>query len=301
MSQNSQFRLMTYNIRGKMGDLDSALDGVVQVIQDVAPDVLVIQEAAEFQDADSVWHSDLDQIAQALDIGKHVHFGPTVSMREHLNVQQPLFVQGIFNDWQDWRKGNAILSRWEFVRLGDPSKAGVPKSVPLYQTPLYRGNRDTEARHALLARINRAPIYPFVVGVHLTTLVAERKKQGNPASLPDKTEKAQILRFKQARRLLHLLREHVLEREEMVFLLGDFNTVASEPCISSVLQREGGFVHLMPTRGPGITHLQVSEPIDHIFVYPRDRLVEYQCWIVDNPVARQASDHLPVVTDVTIK
>ncbi len=301
MSQKSQFRLMTYNIKGKTGELAPALDSIIQVILDISPDILVIQEAAEFQDADGTWHRTLARIAQALDIGKHVYWEPTVSMQEHMNVQKPLFVRGIFNDWQDWRIGNAILSRWGFVRLGDPSKAGVPRSVPLYQTPLYCGNRDTEPRYALVARIDKTPIFPFVVGVHLTTLIGEREQDGHPSPLSGKAEQAQLLRFTQAKRLLDLLREHVLERGEVAFLLGDFNAVASESCISSVLEMEGGFVHLTPTQGPDVTHLQVSGPIDHIFVYPRDRLVEYKCWIVDSPIARQASDHLPVVADVQIK
>ena len=43
-----------------------------------------------------------------------------------------------------------------------------------------------------------------------------------------------------------------------------------------------------------------GEPIDHILVHPVDRLTEYRCWIVDTPLAREASDHLPVVADVTI-
>ena len=86
----------------------------------------------------------------------------------------------------------------------------------------------------------------------------------------------------------------------MVFLLGDFNAVASEPCIASVLETEGGFVRLTPTKGPGATHPKALEPIDHIFVYPRHRLAEYQCWIVDSPTARRASDHLPVVADVKV-
>ena len=49
-----------------------------------------------------------------------------------------------------------------------------------------------------------------------------------------------------------------------------------------------------------VTFPKISEPIDHIFVYPSNRLIEYECWIVDNPITQQASDHLPVVADVKI-
>jgi len=299
--QAIQFRLMTYNIGGGRRDFGSILSRVIEVIKEASPDILVVQEATEFQDAEGAWHSDLSQIAQAGEFGRHVHFAPSLSMQEHMHVRKALFVHGLFSDWRDWRQGNAILSRWEFVRLGDPSKPGVPRSVPLYRTPLYQGDRDTDPRYALLARINKAPIFPFVVGVHFTTLVAEREREGGPRPLPGRAEKAQMLRFQQAKRLLDLLREHVLEPGEVVFLLGDFNAVISEPCISSVLETEGGFMHLTPANGPVPTHPKAFEPIDHIFVYPRNRVLEYQCWIIDSPTAQVASDHLPVVADVKVR
>ena len=299
--QELRIRLMTYNIGGGKEDFASALRSVIEVIKIASPDILVVQEAAEFLDADGVWHSALDHIAQAVDCGKHIHFGPTISMREHMHVKKPLFVHGIFSDWQDWRKGNAILSRWEFVRLGDSSKPGVPWSVPLYRPPLYQGNRDTDPRYALVARINRPVVFPYVVGVHFTTLVAERELEGGPRPLPSRAEEAQVLRLKQARRLLDLLGTHVLERGKVVFLLGDFNAVASEPCIASVLGAEGGFVGLTPANGPVATHSKAPGPIDHILAFPRSRLLAHECWIMDGPVARGASDHLPVVADVRVK
>ena len=295
-----QFRLMTYNIGGGRRDFGSVLDAIIGVIKEVSPDILVVQEAMDFQDADGTWYSVIDRISQAGEFGAHAYFGQTLSMRENMHVGKTLFVHSIFNDWQDWRQGNAILSRWEFRRLGDPSKPGMPKNVPLYLTPLYQGNRDTEPRYALLARANKAPVFPFVVGVHFTTLVAEREQEGGPRPLPGRAEEAQILRFKQARRLLDLLKEHVLEPGEIVFLLGDFNAMANEPCISSVLESEGRFVRLIPSKGQNTTHPKATKPIDHIFVYPQNRLIEYQCWIVDSERAHRASDHLPVVADVVV-
>ncbi|HEY74200.1 MAG TPA: hypothetical protein G4N99_13130 [Thermoflexia bacterium] len=296
--QESQFRLMTYNIGGALGKDGSALDSVIKVVKEVAPDILIVQEAAEFQDADGAWHSALGQIAQAVGLENHC-LGPTISLREHMHVQKPTFVHAIFNDWQNWRQGNGILSRWEFARLGDPAKPDAPRNVPIYRTPLYQGNRDTDPRYALIARINKPPIFPFVLGTHFTTLVAER--EGDSRSLSDRAEKARSLRLEQAQRVLDLLREHVLERGEVLFLLGDFNATASEPCIASALETEGGFARLEPTRGPDVTHPNVIGPIDHIFVYPGYRLIEYECWVVDSRAARCASDHLPVVADVKVK
>ena len=291
---------MTYNVKGGTRDPGAVAGPVREVIESTSPDILVMQEVAEFQDGDGVWSGGVREIAPDAELGRQGYFGPTVSMRDHLQVDKPLFVHGVFNDWLDWRIGNAALSRWGFVRLGNPLKRGLPRNVPLYRTPLYLGNRDTEPRYALVGRVNKAPIYPFVVGVHLTTLVAEREQAGCPVPFPGKAEQAQLLRFGQATRLLELLKEHVLEAGEVVFLLGDFNAPPSEACIASVLEEEAGFVRLVPEDGPMSTHLEVRGPIDHIFVFPRDRILEYRCWIPSDIAAQAASDHLPVVADVTV-
>ena len=296
----SRFRLMTYNIGGGRKDLGSQPDAVVRVIEEACPDILAIQEAASYQDADGEWHSLLSQIAQAGAFGNHTHFAPALSMREQMDVRKGLFVHGLFNDWQDWKQGNALLSRWEFVRLGDPSKPGTPRNVPLFRAPLYEGDRDTEPRYALLSRTRLPQLTLYVVGLHLTTLVGERGREGGSPAQPERLEAARALRVEQAKRLLALLQKHILARGEVVFLLGDFNAPASERCISSVLVEEGGFKRLSPTNDQESTHPDVIEPIDHILVSPGSRLVEYECRIVDSPQAREASDHLPVVAEVTI-
>lgn len=297
-SQNKlHFRLMTYNIGRGRKDLGSKLNAITQVIEEAQPDILALQEATEYEDADGTRFSDLDAIAAKA--GWHVYFGPTLSMKENMHVRKVLFLQALFNDWSDWRQGNAILSRWEFVRLGNPLKPGIPKNVPLYRPPVYEGNRDTDPRYALVARVNLPPIYPFVVGVHLTTLVGER--EGKYCPIPGKYEEAQGIRLKQAMQIITLLKEHILDRQEVVFLLGDFNAMAGEPCIAVLEEAVGGFVRLRPEQKNLIaTHPKVSGPIDHIFVYAGGRALNYECRIVDSPLAQEASDHLPVVADVEI-
>jgi endonuclease/exonuclease/phosphatase family metal-dependent hydrolase len=86
-----------------------------------------------------------------------------------------------------------------------------------------------------------------------------------------------------------------------VFLLGDFNATAKEACISSLIEEEAGFSWLIPANGPLKTHPKVADAVDHIFVYPPPRVVEYRCWIVDTDTTRIASDHLPVIADVIVK
>jgi endonuclease/exonuclease/phosphatase family metal-dependent hydrolase len=218
-----------------------------------------------------------------------------------MRVENRLFVDSVFSGWSELTKGNAVLSRWDFAGLGDSAKSGAPRNIPIYQTPLYRGARDTEPRYALISRISRAPFYPFVVGVHLTTLRAERAHVQDAATFSkEAVEEAQIIRLKQAKRLLDLLKRHVLEQREFVFLLGDFNAVAREPCIRFVLESEGGFVRLRPSGERTSTHSTAPGIIDHILVYPQDRVLDYECRIVDSEIARESSDHLPVVADVWI-
>ncbi len=292
-----QFRLMTYNIGGGRKDFGSKLAAILEVAKEVSPDILVAQEATDYQDADGEWFSVADQIAKAGEFGSNYAFCPTLTMKEHMHVQKAVFVNALFNDWQDCRQGNAVFCREGFTRLGDTSKSGYPRNIPLYRPPVFEGNRDTDPRYAVLARVNHPPLFPFIVGVHLATLLGERA----PKDIPGKAEQAQIARLAQVRRLLDLMRQHLLDRGELVFLLGDFNAVSSEISIASGLEKEGGFVRLVPTNGALATHPKVTDAIDHIFVYPAERLVEYKCWTVDTDSARNASDHLPVVAEVTVR
>lgn len=297
-----QFRLMTYNIGGGRKDFGSELDQILEVVNEVSPDILAVQEAAEWQDADGVWHSTARQLAEAARFEENFCFGPTLSMREHMHVRKARFVDAVFRDWEDWVQGNALFSRWGFVRLSDTSREGRARNVPLHKVPIYKGNRDTDPRYALLARVDKPPVFPFVVGLHLTTLLGERTTReylsnSERALIKLKTEEAELIRYKQVKRLLDLLRHHVLEAQELAFLLGDFNAEADEACLSVVLEDEGGFIRLAPRNFEDSTHPKSQRPIDHIFVYPERRIVKYDCWLVDD---EGASDHSPVVADVEV-
>lgn len=291
-----RLRLMTYNIGQGRKDFRSVFGDILQIIQDTKPDLLVLQEVIETRNMDNVETSYARIIMQECQFA-HFYFGQTLSMSEHMHTGKIQFVQALFEDYVEWQQGNAIFSRSRFVRLGDESKEGTPWNIPIYRPPVYEGNRDTDPRYALLARIDHAPFFPLVIGTHLTTLLGERG--GQIRELPGKSEEAQLARFRQAQRLLDLIRRH--QSNEIVFLLGDLNAVASEPCIASVLEKEGGFFRLKP-RESRSTHLfKVAEAVDHIFVYPEHRLVNYECRIIDNEMAQRASDHLPVVADVVIQ
>jgi len=83
-----------------------------------------------------------------------------------------------------------------------------------------------------------------------------------------------------------------------LILAGDFNATKDEACILQLL--EAGFVRLEP-ENEGPSHAGSGNLIDHIFFYPRERLVEYQCHIEDGDLSKRASDHLPIVADMRIK
>jgi endonuclease/exonuclease/phosphatase family metal-dependent hydrolase len=129
----------------------------------------------------------------------------------------------------------------------------------------------------------------------LSTLVGERGEN----MVPGKSEQAVQLREMEIRRLIALLREHVLDNNEIVFLLGDFNATIGEPSLRHLLD-EGGFVPATPTNKTVSTHPEVRGAIDHIFLFPSSRIVECKTFIAEIEEARRASDHLPVVTEVTV-
>ena len=84
--------------------------------------------------------------------------------------------------------------------------------------------------------------------------------------------------------------------------MGDFNAVVTEACISRVLLgNEPPLVRLVPDNDFLPTHrMKVGRPVDHILVFPGNRRIEYRCRILDNPTVDRASDHRPVVADVTV-
>ena len=295
-------RVTTLNISGGQkayedspnGTRQSRLQALNLLVKEIDPDILCLQEVSQFVDADGVTHNLLDEIKQTSGYPS-AYFGKTVSMETHLQVKKDVMVKGIFNDWQNWSKGNAILSKLPFCRLGNPEIPGKPRNIPLYQPPVYKGNRDTEPRFAILARLQKPP-FPFIATLHLTTLMGER----HPPLTRNKIEQSHLLRDQQVRQLLELVRRHILETDQPFILTGDFNAPRQEFCIAHLLESENQFVRLKPEE-EGSSHAGIPEAIDHIFFYPRKRLVDYRCWIEASNLSRLASDHLPVVAEIQIK
>ena len=256
--------------------------------------LLCLQEVSEYLDSDGLTHSLMDGINKAGSYD-YSYYGETISMDTHMQVRKDVMVKGIFNDWWDWSKGNAIHARIPFARLSEPSRPGTPRNIPIYQPPVYEGTRDTEPRFVILTRLKEPP-HPFIATLHLTTLVNERA----PHTSGNQKGKAQEIRRQQISRFLDLVRVNILEKDEPLILAGDFNASSEEACIEGMLLSENGFKRLKPD-DEGPSHPEAEDPIDHIFFYPEDRLLDYHCWIETSGLSRKASDHLPVVADIKIK
>lgn len=272
----------------------SRREALEMLIARIDADLLCLQEVSQHVDADGITHSLMEDISQAGDYD-YSFYGPTLSMETHMQVKKDVMVKGVFNDWWDWSKGNAILARIPFSRLGDTARPGVPRNVPLYQPPTYEGTRDTDPRYAIIARIKQSP-FPFVATLHMTTLVGERRGTTQPKI----NKQAQQLRYEQIERFLGLVREYILHNNRPLILAGDFNAMPDETGLKDLLVSENGFMRLKP-EDETPTHADLSKPVDHIFFYPKERLVNYSCRIEGNDLSRRASDHLPVVADLQIK
>lgn len=288
---------MTYNIGGGRRDFGTLLDSVLDVVRQAQPDVLALQEATRWQDADGHWHSSVAFLADVLGKAYQSFFGPTVTLRQHFFSGKSNFVRAVFEDLQDWQFGNALLVRPGFARLSTPHLSGRPYNLPIFRPVQYLGNRDTDPRHVILTRLHDETTHPLVIATHLTTLKGER---GKPEEIvPGKTRQARRMRRDQISNLLALLQPYALQNREIVFLLGDLNATSDEPCMEALHQ--AGFVRLEPDNHAIATHKRLCGSVDHILVYPGSRLLDYRCRVVDSPLAREASDHLPVLADVVIE
>ena len=292
MSKELALKLMTYNIGGGRKNLGSQFPNILKIIKEEAPDILAIQEAVKWKSLNDDQFDQVKGIAESGIKSKFCYFGPTLKMQENFHIKKELFIHAVFNDCENLEQGNALFSRWPFTRLGDSNEAGSPQNIPLYKV-LYGGNRETDPRYIILSQINMGFAKAFLMTTHLTTLYGERGSK----QIPKKSEDAQMMRWEQCERILDLIREYVLEKNELAFLMGDFNATYSEPAISTSLEKKGGFVRLLPNNNIG-THLKLEAPVDHILVFPGKYHIKYNCSVYDDNFS--ASDHNPVVADIVI-
>lgn len=293
----TSLRIMSYNIAGGREKMTADRQKLIQAILDFHPDILALQEAWQMVDLDGQVNDVVNSISVALG-GFPAVFHPTLSMSEQFHVGKEIFIDGLFKDWREWKLGNGLISRWKFIRLGNPDLLGLPVNIPIFRPPVYEGTRDTDPRWVILSRINCGLIKPFVLTTHFTTLIGERR--GRTPAISGKTEEAQIIRTRQAGAILDLIGKHILDENHFTILMGDFNAVAGEPCLRHILEKEAGFIRLVPEIELP-THPKATGPIDHILVYPGRWQFMYRCWIGDAPGLDDISDHRPVIADLTIE
>ena len=106
-------------------------------------------------------------------------------------------------------------------------------------------------------------------------------------------------RVRQAQALIQHVRESVPKHAPLI-VAGDFNATEDEAGIRHLLDAHPEFMRLQP-ENDGPTHPDLSRAVDHIFFFPRSRLVDYTCWIDTSDLSRRASDHLPVVAELQIR
>lgn len=287
---------MTYNIGGGRKDFASSNEAILQKIRSIMPDILCVQECSNWIDGNGEETKLSEQIAIAGEFKQNYYFGKTLSLSDNFHPRKTIMVHGLFNDWVEWEQGNAVFTKYGITKLSNPQVDGRAHNIPLYRPLAYRGTRDTDPRFAILARTKYPPVNPYIVGVHLTTLLGERG--GSARELPGKSEEAEIMRLQQSQRLIQLLAPKIKEKA-FIILLGDFNATSSENCVASILEGEGHFERLKPKKEIP-THPKVNKAVDHIFIYSGDRDFEYSCWIDDSDSPSIApSDHLPVIADLS--
>lgn len=294
------FRVMTLNLGGGVknytgsSDISAEKSALInQLINQIKPDFLGVQEIAQYTDEDGHLHSMVNQIQQ----GGHFaysFYGETLSMKRHMQIKKDLMINAIFNDWWDWSKGNAIFSRWPFCRLSDERYEGHPRNLPLFQPQTYEGTRDTDPRFVILSRLQTPP-FPYVMNLHLSTLVGERGK----IVWQDSVDAARITRTQQLQKVIGLVETHVLQKGLPLILLGDFNALPEEYSLAKLLVEETGFVRLVPIND--ISSHTSAGMVDHIFVSPGSRLKAYTCEVINSDLAHAVSDHLTVVANIELE
>lgn len=210
------------------------------------------------------------------------------------------------------QQGSAVLVRKEHPLrdlLLDDRPGSVTGQVVPWTSAFYGGNRDTEPRSLLLARVrleNRR--FVLFACTHLTALT-EENKHGKRAP----TEWAKHIRKRQMAWIVEYIQTYRAERrktcqerhepyqEEPLLLVGDFNALPEE--LEQSRLSELNLEEIEPTEGPSFTHRKHQIRID--LIYASQSITGNAARVIDlsalETVAdRRISDHHPVIAEFEV-
>jgi endonuclease/exonuclease/phosphatase family metal-dependent hydrolase len=271
--------VITYNIRYG-GETEEQLAGIAAILEKVNPDVIGLNEVRRYWWGHDGYIDHAEWLAQRIGIMHHF-LGVTID-----SDRDPHPVKW-HKEWHKgyWKiqQGNAMLSRYPFGDLstnnGGFTSQSCPMAIQINDPTHYVGNRDTEPRNCLVAKLKLDDEREcYFLTTHLTRLTKEMES-------PARKAEASRIRCKQVERLLKITRK--LQGQPIV-LVGDFNAEPSSPEISLL---KGTFTDA--SVGIEYTHLEDRTKIDYIFVSEGMEVVSRM--VPESDGLEQASDHLPIM------
>ncbi len=276
-------------------------------------DIIGLQEVLKVVRPDgSVCRDDVKELQNSGLSGYESFFFPHLDSRQH---SHPLKWEGdgttksAFRSYYDQgchiQQGAAILVKpphciYDFWR--DRPGSAIGQIIPWYcdAPTFYQGNRDTEPRSLLLARIRLKNKFVLFCCTQLTTLKEESQKvSGKAPRVP--TPNAIAIRTNQINWIVRYIGNYQAARQEKepIILVGDFNAKPTaqelQPLVSNLdLER------VFPEGDPA-THRGYEIPIDLIFATKATlsgsaRITDLEDW--ETSPGGRISDHHPVIAEI---
>jgi endonuclease/exonuclease/phosphatase family metal-dependent hydrolase len=278
-------------------------------------DVLGLQEVVRAEDpvTGQLVHDDIAALkSNGLSDYKHFFFAHLDSM---LHPHRRKWGSDIFKDWMERnyriQQGTAILikGRHDFYHLLENDRPGSASAVtiPWYiETPtFYQGNRDTEPRSLLVARVKIGSRVVLFCCTQLSTLTEEAEDRRRS------TPNARALRSHQIGWTVDYIKSYQEARQEIcnelkqewfddpVILVGDFNADKSAPELSRLSELG---LRVTEATGPSHTHRTHEIEMDLIFapesMHKSAQIIEVD--MSESSKERRISDHYPVIATLNI-
>jgi endonuclease/exonuclease/phosphatase family metal-dependent hydrolase len=276
-------------------------------------DIIGLQEVVKVVRPDgSICRDDVKELQNGGLSGYESFFFPHLDSRQH---SHPLKWEGDEKTRSAFRsyyaqgchiqQGAAVLVKQPhriYDLWRDRPGSALGQIIPWYldAPTFYQGNRDTEPRSLLLARIRLKNKFVLFCCTQLTTLKEENQKvSGKTQRIP--TPSAIGIRTNQINWIVQYIKNYRAARqeEEPIILVGDFNakpTAQELQHLVSNLDLEGIF-----PEGDPATHRGYEIPIDLIYatkatLFGSARIVNLEDW--ETSSGKRISDHYPVIAEI---